>query len=150
MITRRERGIQLATEALQAAIEKDPARATAAMEAINSELGGEGLSLAIFAWCDTLVLRYRKAAGVPGDGPVRMAWQEVETGDISATGNDVPAETRWAGRVIEARAALDRAAYDALIAELPDDGWAASGYVSALLSTVALTLSRLAGTRPGQ
>jgi hypothetical protein len=150
MTASEERGIQLATEALQAAMGEDSLRASAAVRAINGELGGEGLTLAIYAWCDTLIHRYREAAGVPGDGPVRMAWQEVETGDISATGNDVPPETRWAGRVIEARSALDKAAFDACIAALPDDGWAIGGYVSALLSTVALTLSRLAGSRPAR
>jgi hypothetical protein len=147
MVTGRERGIQLATEALQAAMEEDSERASAAVKAISSELGGPGLYLAIVAWCDAVILRYREVTGTPDDGPVRMAWQNTDTGDISATGNDVPEETRWAGRLIAARAALDEPAWDALMSSLPEDGWAIGGYVSALLSTVALTLRRMLASR---
>ena len=147
MTAGRERGIQLATEALQAAMDENPAAAAAALKAINSELGGQGVTLAIIAWCDALIIRYREATGTPDDSPVRLAWQQEETGDISATGNDVPPETRWAGQFIAARAALDKAACDALIASLPEDGWAIGGYISALLNTVALTLRRMAASR---
>lgn len=141
--TKRDRGIRYATQALHAAMQDDPARAQAAILAINDELGGQGLTLAIVAWCDTLVGQYRKVTGTPDDTPVRLAWQEADTGDISATGNDVPAETRWAGQVIAARAALDKAGFNALLAGLPRDGWAIGGYISALLSSVSMTLRRL-------
>jgi len=142
--TKRDRGIRYAAEALHAAMQDDPARAQAAILAINDELGGEGLTLAIVAWCDTLVGQYRKVTGTPDNAPVRLAWQEADTGDISVTGNDVPAEARWAGQVITARAALDKAGFNMLLKNLPHDGWAIGGYISALLSSVSLTLRRLA------
>ena len=140
----RERGISLAADALQAAMAEDYGRAKTAIVAINDELGGEGLTLAIVAWSDTLVAQYRKATGTPDDAPVRMAWQDADTGDISATGNDVSPEVRWAGQVVAARAALDKAGFNALLRNLPRDGWAIGGYVSALLNSVSLTLCRLA------
>ena len=144
----RQRGIQLATQALQAAMADDSKRATEAIKAINAELGGEGLTLAIFGWCDTLDARYRAVKGIADDAPVRFAWQEEGTGDISMTGNDVPAEARWAGQVIAARVSLDKGAHDKLLSSLPDDGWAIGGYISALLSTVALTLRKLSAVTP--
>ncbi len=141
----RERTLRLAAEALYAAMAADSPRATEAVKAINAECGGEGLGLAISAWCDTLICEYRKATGTAEDAPVKFAWQDADTGDISVTGSDLPDQARWAGRLIAARARLDRESYEALISSLPDDGWVIGGYVSALLSSVALTLQRLAG-----
>lgn len=146
--TKRGRGIRLAADALHAAMQGDRERAGTAIVAINDELGGEGLTLAIVAWSDTLVAQYRKATGTPDDAPVRLAWQEADTGDISVTGNDVSPEARWAGQVIAARAALDKAGFNLLLRNLPRDGWAIGGYISALLDSVALTLRRLAGVTP--
>ena len=148
MTAKRERGIQLATEALHAAMADDTERARSAIEAINAELGGAGVTLAIVAWCDTLVIQYRKVTGTPDDAPVRLAWQHAETGDISATGNDVSAEARWAGQVVAARAAQDKAGFNALLGSLPRDGWAIGGYISSLLHCCALTLRRLAEVTP--
>lgn len=141
--SRRERGIQLAAEALRAAMRQDTERAKNAVKTLSDELGGEGVTLAIVAWSDTLVDQCRKASGTKEGAPFRLAWQEAETGDISVTGNDLSPETRWAGQVITARAALDRAGFNALMRNLPDDGWAVGGYVSALLSSVAMTLRQM-------
>lgn len=141
--TKRERGIQLAAEALHAAMQDDPQRAKNAIVTLNDELGGEGLTLAIVAWCDTLTGQYRKVTGTPDDAPVRFAWQDADTGDISVTGNDLSAEVRWAGQVIRTRAALDKAGFNLALKNLPHDGWAIGGYISALLDSVSMTLRRL-------
>ena len=42
---------------------------------------------------------------------------------------------------------LDKAGFNALMRNLPDDGWAVGGYVSALLSSVAMTLRQLLGSQ---
>jgi len=139
----RDQILGLAHVALQAAVNQDRAGATAALKGISDGFGGAGLALAILAWCDAVILRYQQITGTPDGQPVRIAWQEADTGDISVTGRDVPAEVRWAGQLVAARAALDQPAYDALIAVLPGDGLAIGGYISALLDGAALTLTQL-------
>lgn len=138
-----ERVTQLAADALNAAIDDDISRASKAVKAISDEAGGEGLGWAVTAWCDTLILHYRRATGTPGDAIVQPGWQHADTGEKTTDPGDVPAEARWAGRVIAARAALDHTAYDALFQSLPEDGAAVGDHVTMLLSMAGLTLRSL-------
>jgi hypothetical protein len=144
----RQRGIQLAHKALQAEIFGQHDQAASAVQAINDELGAPGVTLAIMAWCDTLVLYYRKATGTPDDAPVQPAWLNSRTRRVAADADEVPPEVRWAGRLVAARAALDEPAWDALLAALPDDEAAIGQHVVALLSMAALTLRALNEAMP--
>jgi len=134
---------RLATDALNAAIRDDSRRAGLAIKAISDEAGGEGLAYAVTAWCDTLILHYRRVTGTPDNAPVRPGWHHADTGERTTDPGDVPAEARWAGRVIAARAALDHDAYRALLDSLPEDGAAVGDHVAMLLSVTGLTLRSL-------
>lgn len=149
---RRARALQFATEALHAAFRDDKDAATRAVQAISDEAGGPGMAVAVKAWCDTLIGAWRRDGGIPDGGAdgvlVRPAWRDTDTGRVATDADEVPAEFRWAGRLIAARVALDKPAYDALIAALPADGEAIARHVGALLGTVALTLQALGWGRP--
>lgn len=139
----RARVIQLAGAALRSAMREDHQAARVAVQAISDETGGPGVELAIHAWADTLIRAYRQATGTPDDAPVQPGWVNAGTGDIAGDADDVPAEVRWAGRFIAARAAMDHPACYALLTALPDDRAAIGAHVVALLNITALTLRTL-------
>jgi hypothetical protein len=122
----RARVLALATEALHAASAEDWPAACTAIQAIS----GGGLLTAIMAWCDTLIGRHPGMAG-SRDTPVQVRWQLDSAGPLQ--------HARWAGQVIAARAAMDEAAFMALI-RVPAEGEELGAYVSALLQSVAMTL----------
>ena len=129
--------IPLASQALYAEMDGKHKTAGRSVQAISDRHGGEGLTIAILAWCDTLT--HYKLGRFVADDPVAIAWQEQKTGRIE-TADEVPVEARWAGRVIAARAADDRPGFDALISALPHDAAAVGAHVAALLSMVALNV----------
>lgn len=138
-----KRAIRLATDALHAALADDWARATRAVQRTSDECGAEGVARAILGWSDTLIGRMPGGKGKP----VRLAFMEAESGRIDTNADDVPPRVRWAGRVLAARAADDKATWDALMDALPDDGQVIGEYVSAVLEMVALTLGRIGDAR---
>lgn len=138
----RDRGLQLAAEALQAAINEDQDRAAEAVRALD-RLGPETLTTAVVVWCDTLNHAYRQATGTPDTAPVQPGWIQADTREVAADADDVPAEARWAGRFIAARAAMDHPACHALLNALPDDPAAAGQHVLTLLNMCGLTLRGL-------
>jgi hypothetical protein len=139
----RARAFDLTTAALQAAMTERWVAAGSALTAINTELGGAGVAYAIKALCDTLIGRERELTGTEDGTPIRPAWFDTDRNRLSLDADEVPVEARWAGRLIAARAAMDRDSYDALIAAVGTDGRTVAAHVSALLQMVALTLREL-------
>jgi cellulase/cellobiase CelA1 len=125
----------LAGAALQGAISQDAPAADTAINAIYVEHGGEGLTEAIIAWCDTLTAALPLP---PGEDLVGLGWID-ETGQ-ARTADDVDPQARWAGRIVMARAREDKDTFNALIGALPDDGVAASQHLAVLLHLIATNL----------
>jgi hypothetical protein len=130
------RAMTLATVALHAAMAGDWDKATDAVQRISDECGAVGIGRAILGWSDTMIARL-VTGHIPGQ-PIRLAFQQVETGRIDTDADKVPAEVRWAGRVIAARAANDHATWDALMDALPDDGQAIGAHVAKVLEMSVL------------
>lgn len=142
----RQRAIELSTAALHGAQMDDGGRINLAMRSLNEELGGPGIMFALAGWCDTLALRQQAVTGSIGSDLVRPVWLD-ENGNVQTDPDDVPGPVRWAGRLIAARAALDKDTWDALIAAIPDGS--VTEYVSVVLISVARTLNTLAGMQRG-
>ena len=125
----------LAGAALQASVDQDAPATAAAINAISAEYGGEGLTEAIIAWCDTLTRAHPLPPEEISPGPagsVTPAWP--------GAADDVDPQVRWAGRIVMARAREDKDTFNALIAALPDDGMARSQHVAVLLNLIATNL----------
>ncbi|WP_158566509.1 hypothetical protein [Micromonospora craterilacus] len=132
---------RLAATALHAAIDQNWQRASAAVERISAECTGEGLWDALVGWCDTFMAH--AVGGDPKFGKVRLAGWNVATG---AVGEEPPTPYgRWAQDLIGARAAGDLDAFQAEVQRLNDvdDGRERGRYVSALLTSIALTMRSL-------
>ena len=126
----------LAGAALQASVDQDAPATAAAINAISAEYGGEGLTEAIIAWCDTLARAHPLPPEEISPGPagsVTPAWP--------GAADDVDPQVRWAGRMVMARAREDKDTFNALIAALPDDGMARSQHLAVLLNLIATNLS---------
>lgn len=145
----RNRARELSTVALHGAQLSDWERARAAVVTLNDELGGDGIMFAIVAWCDTLIVRQQQVTGQKEGDFVRPAWLNTDTGDIALNADDVPPPIRWAGRLVAARAAMDHDAWDALVKSIPDTPMATTEHVSALLTSVAMTLNSLSQIERG-
>ncbi|MBA9003697.1 hypothetical protein [Thermomonospora cellulosilytica] len=131
------RAMDLAGAALTAAREDEWKRAGRMLQRINDECGPDGMQRAMLAFCDTALTRSEITPG----GPVRIAFKALD-GDGRITGADeVPRpEIVWAGRMLGARAADDRATWDALIDALPDDPREVGRHVGAVLEVVVMTI----------
>lgn len=129
--------IKLATAALHAGMRGDWQAATRATQDINDRHGGDALLVAMLAWVDTFVVH--RTGGSVSDKPVALAFQNAETGEIGSAA-DVRPEVRWAGQMIAARVADDKATWDALLATVPTDPKVVGAHVGALLEAVALGL----------
>jgi hypothetical protein len=127
--------LQMAADALNAAIAEDWDAARKTLRNLSDEHGGEGVGIALLGWCDVLI---SKTLGLRGSA-VELLFMEKSTGAIGHA-RRVPREVSWAGQMLAARAANDRDTWDALLQSLPDSTIAASVYVSALLEVVALNL----------
>ena len=139
----RARVMFLAGAALQGAVDQDAPAAAAAINAISAEHGGEGLTEAIIAWCDTLTALLPLPRG--GD-LVGLGWID-ETGQ-ARTADDVDPQVRWAGQIVTARACEDKDTFNALIADLPDDGMAGSQHLAVLLRLIAANLRPATSSLP--
>jgi hypothetical protein len=142
-----ERALELAREALEAALEEDWAGAGAAVQAISDERGWTGVTLALTAWSDTLVIFTRRSQGLPDEpGPgviVQPAWADDETGEVIEDADAVNGYHRWAGRLLAARAAMDHDSCEALLRSLPEDGGECGRHVTILLEMVALGMGHI-------
>lgn len=135
------RALRLASDALRCAVAGDRERAFRVVERIGDECGGEGLALAMVGWSDTLIARVPNLTGKP----VRLAFMQADSGRVDENADDVPAEVRWSGRLLAARAADDRQTWNALIDALPEDGEQVGHHVGCFLGMVALNIRHYSG-----
>ncbi len=139
--------LKLAAAALWAAVAEDWTRANKAAQMIGDEFGGDGVVTAMIGWADTVIAQ---TPGLVGDGrPVRLAFQQLETGHIDYDAERVPDGVRWAGRLLTARAADDEDAFAALIDSVPDDV-TFSRNVGCVLQMAALNLRALQTATAGE
>lgn len=141
-----DRAKELTAQALHAAMREDWPAATRAMQAVSDETGGEGIYWALRMLCDTAI----DAQGLTGrEGAVfRPGWVDVSTGKVQLDADAVPVHHRWAARLVTARAAMDKDAYDALLAGMPGDARERGEYAGALLTGTALALRQAMGGDP--
>lgn len=140
---KRKRITGLAAIALRDAVAGDMQAAMNTVKQISDQTGGGGLEYAMRAWCDSLIIPMRHATGTPDNAVIRPAWVDADSGHVDFNADDVAAETRWAGQMISARAAMDKDNWNALMAALPRDGFVIGDYICALLGMVAGTLQAL-------
>jgi hypothetical protein len=133
----------LAGAALQGSVDQDAPATAAAINAISAEYGGEGLTEAIIAWCDTLTA----ARPLPREGLSPGPAGSVEP-DWPSAADDVDPQVRWAGRMVMARAREDKDTFNALIAALPDDGMAGQQHLAVLLNLIATNLHPVTSGQP--
>jgi hypothetical protein len=129
--------IQLAADALAAAMGGDQEAAVAALH----KLDAEGVYTAMTAWCDTLAIR-RGVSRVPGR-VLRPAWRDTETGLVITDADAVDPVMRWAGRFMAARAVMDHDTVQALAGSLPCDAQITGEHVLMVLQMVADSLNQM-------
>lgn len=139
--TDEETAYRLAGVAFRAALEKDSAGALVAVMDLNAECAGRGIFLALMFWCDAFA--DHAADGGEYRGPGRVGFIEESTGRMSTTGEGLSPDVVWAGKLIGARASMNREAYLALLDELPADGMVVAQYVMTVLMSVAATINGL-------
>jgi hypothetical protein len=141
-VSEHSKPVRLAATAYHAALAGRWQAAADAVVRISDECGGEGLSVALRAWCDTYA--DHSTGGQPGVPTVNINFIRTDTGQLDDQRSErVPPEIRWAGELLRARAALDQERWSELLAELPDDGEAIGDHVFAVLKGVALTINGL-------
>ena len=132
--------IRLARTALVAAIDGRNEASLDTLRRLWQECGADGMALAMQAWCDSFI--DHATEGDPRPRRVRLGFVNSSTGAFDRDGSEqVPADVQWAGRLIQARAAMDRQAYEAVVAELPEGESDETGRcLAALLHVVAATV----------
>lgn len=136
--------IRLATEAYHAALAKDWPKVERTLNRLTRECDSEGIASALIAWCDTFI---HHATGGARDGrKVRIIPWSTDTGKLNEP--DAPESTKWATRLITARAAMDLDAFQAALTELnalPDGppDFERGRHVAALLESLAMTVNAL-------
>ncbi|WP_433078959.1 hypothetical protein ACQP1P_38810 [Dactylosporangium sp. CA-052675] len=137
MTEQHRKPVRLAHAVLQAAVEQDLGKAERLLHRLNAECPGPGLGDALVAWCDALAEHAND--GMPEFGKVRVLDINQETG---AQLTELTPTQRWANRMIVARAAGDRRAFEALLAEVNaiGDGRERGRYVVELVLAVAGTI----------
>ena len=134
--------IRLASAAMQAALASKHDSAVSYLQRINDECGGQGLYVALMAWCDAYA--DHATGGAPTPARVNMSFIREDTGQLDDENSDrLPPEIRWAGQIVAARAALDQDRFDELITKMPDDGAGRGDYMGAVLLTIANTINGL-------
>lgn len=144
-----DRAKELTTQALHAAMREDWPAAQQAMQAVSDETGGEGIYWALRLLCDTAIGCQRKAGLLAEEdaGVFVPGWLDVSSGKLELDADVIPPPHRWAARLVTARAAMDRDAYNGLLEGMPEDEAERGAYAAALLSGTALTVRRIAEAR---
>lgn len=140
--------IKLATAAYHAAHVDDWSGAARVIQELAASYGQAGVTTAMLAWIDTAIA----ASGLDRSGPVRIAWNAVETGAIQTDADQVAPEARWAGRLLAARLADDERGFHALLTVLGTLTPAQTGdHILGLLRSCVLTIKqgKQTGKLPG-
>lgn len=142
------RVLNLANQAVRAAMREDWDLASSAMQLISDETGGHGTLLALVAWCDWLIISQNRSRGQPDDATAELArpvWLNPQTGRIVMDAGGVPPAVAWAGQLVAARAAMDQDAFNALLSAMPADGATRGKYAGALLEACAIGMRAMQG-----
>jgi hypothetical protein len=100
--------VRLARAAFLAGLGSQWPSAAAYILRINNECGGEGLNVALMAWCDTYLDHATDGRMIPASAS-RVNFINQDTGRLDSVGSpDVPARTQWAGQLVQARAGTRR------------------------------------------
>lgn len=140
--------LDLARQAVEAAMGEDWDAASSVTQAISDDAGGHGTALALLAWCDWLIISQNRARGQADDGAAELArpvWMNPATGQIVKNADDVPPSVAWAGQLVAARAVKDMASFNALLSAMPADGKARGQYAGALLQACAIEMRTAQG-----
>jgi len=130
--------LPLASKILQGAVNEDWPTVRSAIKKFARDHGSTQVPLLLRAMIDTLLTR--SGAYSDPDKPTRLIFQERDTGTLS-TADEVPPATRWAGRLLMARAAMDQDQWTALMRSVSSDQeWSAC--CDAVIQLVALNLRR--------
>jgi hypothetical protein len=150
----RAKAAAMGARAYHAAARGDWAEASKAMAVIGRQ-NPNVIALVLSAFCDTTIGIQRDMRGlppmedgVPEDGPVRPAWVNADTGQLTMDADALPPAVRWAGQLIAARAALDFESFQALLTAMPTDGFKRGEYANTLLMTCVST-AKLAARHGG-
>lgn len=127
--------VGLANQALYEGRERHWEHAGHLVKEIVSQ-GTDAIRAALWIWTDELVGKVTGYADV--DVHDVKYWSE-RTGDTD-TVDDMPAQVRWAGRLITARLAKDEAMYDAVFESLPAETERRELLVAAALQCVVVTM----------
>jgi hypothetical protein len=132
--------VRLAAAVLDAAIDQDWPKTTRYIDRLNAECPGEGLTIALIAWCDTAAAHAE--GGPPEFGRTRVASWDTGSGALV---KDVDDYNRWARALVRARCEGDEQAFNALVGELNavGDGWERGRYTSVLIQAVAAAIRSL-------
>lgn len=134
--------VRLAAAAYQAGLAGKWKTAESYLHRLSQECGGEGVTTALIAWCDTYADHATDGQPV-GERP-NMAFVNTDTGRLDEPGSaTVPAKVQWAFRLIIARATMDLDEWDAAIADLPADALEMSQYIYAVLQGLVHTVNGL-------
>jgi hypothetical protein len=142
------RVLNLANQAVRAAMREDWDLATSAMQLISDESGGHGTLLALVAWCDWLIISQNRARGRPDHEAAELArpvWVQPRTGRIVTDAGGVPPAVAWAGQLVAARAAMDMPSFNALLSAMPADSQGRGKYAGALLEACAIEMRAMQG-----
>ena len=137
--------VRLAHAALRAGLARDVDKGCRYIERIAVECGGQGLTLALMTWADAYIEHATDGADDPQRVKIgRMAWIRKDTGQLDRAGSDrLPPEIEWAGRLIEARAALDEELFNTLVRQAPTAAAGLGLHIGAVLDCVAETINGL-------
>jgi hypothetical protein len=144
----REHVLELANQAVRAAMREDWETASRAMQAISDDAGGDGALLALIAWCDWLIISQNRARSREDEAVAELArpvWLDPETRRLVTNADDVPPAVRWAGQLVSARAAMDMHTFNALLSALPADAKTRGTYAGALLQACAIEMRSTQG-----
>jgi len=112
------------------------------IQRISNECGGQGVEVALRAWIDTFVDHATDGDRRPKRG--RMGYVNAVDGQLETDdAARIPDRIKWAGRLVEARAALDEAQYRAALDQLPEDEFEVGEYVITVLEVCADTINGL-------
>ena len=128
-----------AAEAVALARADDLGAAVDMFNAIVGRHGPQVVGRLMLMLCDTVAAN----EGIPADIGGGTVALRFEPADGVAAGTLPPPEVQWAGQLIAARAARDKATYVALCGAVPEPQ--VGRYVACLLDTVAVTLNMLHG-----
>jgi len=113
-------------------LEDDQAGAIESLTEMRQRCGDHSIAVAACGWIDTAAT----AAGLGGPGAYQLKWYDTE-GQSFGDASDVPPETRWAGQLMGARAALDEPMFYAIWNSAP---WPGSGKSSTEIGRYILML----------